>query len=181
MIYVALLRGINVGGNSQIKMAELKAMFEKLGFTDVKTYINSGNVIFTTAQTNALNLQQEIEKSIEKDFNFSIKVMIRSHDQIELLVKEIPDAWVNDKTMKCDVLFLDKEVDNAKILNQLPHNPELENIKYIKGAVVWRIDRDKVTKSKMYKIVGTPFYKQITARNPNTVRKIYSLMNEINH
>jgi uncharacterized protein (DUF1697 family) len=77
--------------------------------------------------------------------------------------------------MKCDVYFLWPAIDRAKVVDEVPRNPEIEDLRYLPGALVRRIDNDKRTKSPMTKIVGTPIYKQMTARNINTVRKLAAL------
>jgi uncharacterized protein (DUF1697 family) len=162
--YVAFLRAVNVGGRV-IKMAELKACLEK-----------AGNVIFSSDIDDKAMLTEQIEEAIEKAFGMKVSVLVLDFATLEKLVKAIPEEWVNDKQMKCDVMLLWDEVDNMKIIDQMPHNPEIEDIKYVPGAVIWRIDRDKVSKSRMFKLVGTKLHKQMTSRNPNTIRKIYSLM-----
>ena len=176
MTYVALLRGINVGGKSMIEMAKLKLTFERLGFEQVKTFINSGNVVFVADTADYEALPQQIEVAISKDFNLDVKVVLRDLPSIEKLLRAIPDAWVNDQTTKCDVLFLWEGVDRPDILKQFSINSKIEDVRYFPGAVVWRIDRKNQGKSRMTKIVGTDLYKQITIRNPNTVRKLYALM-----
>lgn len=176
MRFVALLRGINVGGHSSIKMADLKLTFKKLGFGEVQTYINSGNVIFNSGTSSKAKLGEQIEAAITQDFDIDTKVLLRSADEIYKLVQQLPDSWVNDKTMKCDVLFLDDSINSPEILKQLPSNPAIEDVRFIDGTVVWRIDRQNVTKSKMFKLVGTKLYKNMTARNPNTVRKLNQLL-----
>ena len=176
--YAALLRSVNVGGNNQIQMAKLKATFERLGFAGVRTFIASGNVIFRSGETDAARLVEKIQAAIESDFGVKIKVALRDLKAMGKLVKAIPPAWVNDKQMRCDVMFLWKEIDSRSVLKELPINPALEDVKYVPGAVLWRIDRDKVTRSRMSRIIGTKLYQQITVRNLNTVRKLYALMLE---
>lgn len=175
---LALLRGINVGGNNKIEMAKLKKTFERLGLANVRTFIASGNVIFGTNETDQTKLTAKIETAIRTDYGINIKVLIRDLESIKRLTKAIPASWVNDKNMKCDVMFLWKEIDDKKVLDKLPYNPVLEDIKYARGAVIWRINRDKVSKSRMFTIVGTKLHQQMTIRNPNTVRKLYALMIE---
>jgi uncharacterized protein (DUF1697 family) len=176
--YVALLRGVNVGGSRKVEMAKLKLAFERVGFADVKTVIASGNVIFRTDDVDPAGLVKRIESAIESDFGMKIKVLLRDLKSMRQLVRSIPSSWVNDKDMKCDVMFLWKEVDSKNVLKQLPLNATLEDVKYVPGAVLWRIDRDKVSKSRMFRIVGTALHQQMTVRNPNTVRKLYELMLE---
>jgi len=176
MKYVALLRGINVGGKTRVEMPRLKQTFEDLGFTDVKTYINSGNVIFASKGKPSAS---KIETAIEKEFGFAVPVVLRSMQQIKALLDSFPTTWVNDATMKCDVMFLWDEIDSPSIMQQIPYKPEIEDVLYVPGAVIWRIDRDKVSRGAVLKIVGTDAYKKMTIRNPNTVRKLYELMNTI--
>jgi uncharacterized protein (DUF1697 family) len=176
MVYLALLRGINVGGNRKVEMAKLKQTFERLGFSDVKTFIASGNVIFAGDKVSETELVKKIEAAIEKDFGFKVDTLIRNQDEIERLVQAIPNSWVNNKEIKCDVMFLWPEVDHPKILDQIPTNPEIEDIKYFPGTIIWRIDRSLAGKSKVLKLNSTKLYKQMTIRNPNTVRQIYTLM-----
>ncbi len=177
MVYVALLRGINVGGKNKVEMKRLKQTFERLGLRDVATYINSGNVIFSDDLRKPQDLSGTIEKAIEKDFGFAVEVLIRSKDDLSAIADTLPDTWVNDQTMKCDVMFLWEEVASPKVLNGLSIKPEIEDVKYTSGAIIWRVDKKNVTKSGMMKLVGTQLYKKMTIRNCNTVRKLLSLMN----
>jgi uncharacterized protein (DUF1697 family) len=176
MVYAVLLRGINVGGNRTVSMAELKLVLEKLGLQNVKTLINSGNVIFSTDNPELLT---GIEPAIEKAFAMPTAVFIRNLNEMQVLVGSIATAWVNDQTMKCDVLILDSSIDKLDILDQLPIKPEIEDVVYQPGAVVWRVDRANATKSRLSKIVGTKIYQHITIRNVNTIRKIYEQMRTI--
>lgn len=176
MTYVALLRGINVGGNNKIEMAKLRLTFERLGFENVKTFIASGNVVFRTSTANEIALAETIETAIEKDFRFHVDVLLRDLPNIEKLVKALPDDWAETKETRCYAMFLWQEVDNPKVLEQMPFNPDIEDMKYIPGVVVWHIKRANITKSRVLKIIGTPFYKRLTMRNTNTVRKLYDLM-----
>jgi len=176
MTYVALLRGINVGGNRKVEMAKLKLTFEGLGFEKVKTFIASGNVVFRTSAADKVALAKSIETAVEKDFGFHVDVLLRDLPNIEKLVKALPDDWAETKETRCYAMFLWDEVDHPNVLEQLPFNPDIEDMKYLPGVVVWHIKRTNITKSRVLKIIGTPFYKQLTMRNTNTVRKLYDLM-----
>lgn len=179
MIYVALLRGINVGGNSKISMKELAQTFSGLGFQHIKTYINSGNIIFSDTSHTPSKLVSMLEAAIKKDFGMDIKVVIRDLKAISTITKKLPITWLNNSTMKTDVMFLWEEIDSPKVLNELPTKPEIDEVKYVPGAILWRVDRENVTKSGMLKIIGTKLYKQLTIRNCNTVRKLHALMQEV--
>jgi uncharacterized protein (DUF1697 family) len=176
MRYVALLRGINVGGNHIVAMSELKTVFEAAGMTDVRTYINSGNVIFSSRSLEQRKLTGRLQKAIAAHFGFEIPVLVLDIEKLRSILSTLPDTWVNDKTMRCDVLFLWPEVDNPGVLKGLKIRPELEDVVYTPGAIIWRIDRVNATKSGLVKIIGTPLYRQLTGRNCNTARKLLQLM-----
>ena len=178
MLYVALLRGINVGGSSKVDMKELTAVFEASGMTDVKTYINSGNVVFSTTIRARTRVVQLLEEAIAKRLGFEVKVLLRSLAEMRALVKAIPGDWTNDDRTRCDVLFLWKAVDRPSVVKQLPVDPELVDVRYAKGAVICRADRTAATRSGLSKLVGKPLYKQITIRNCNTTRRLLELMEE---
>lgn len=176
--YVALLRGINVGGNSKVEMPRLKQVFEALGCKNVSTYINSGNVIFQDKQTPS-KLVPQIETAIAKEFGLNVRVVLRDLANIRTLCKEIPAGWTNDKEQKTDVLFLWDEIDNADITEKILVNPKIENALYIDGALVWNIGRENVTKGNGVKLIKTNLYQHMTARNINTVRKLQELMTSL--
>lgn len=177
-MYVALLRGINVGGKNAVSMATLKTSLEAKGFKNVSTYINSGNVFFESPVVDQTKLARSIEKILEQQFKLYIPVVVRSHSQIMALNKAVPDSWTNDTINKTDVLFLWDAVDTPQVTSRLKVRPEIEECRYIKGALVWRVDRSAITRSGLLKIMGTDFYKQVTLRNINTVRKLAHLMSE---
>ncbi|ABR47633.1 protein of unknown function DUF1697 [Alkaliphilus metalliredigens QYMF] len=176
MIYVALLRGINVGGKNKIDMKLLKETFVRIGMESVVTYINSGNVIFTDIEHIKEEIVAIIEKAIFENFQFHIKVLIRSIDDFHYMMRILPESWKNNEDMKCDVLFLWEEIDNEEVLNKLVIKPKIDTVMYIPGAVLWSVDKRNVTKSGLMKLVSTALYKRMTVRNVNTTRKVYAIM-----
>jgi len=100
MTYVAFLRGVNVGGNSIVSMATIKQVLVDLGLSEVRTYINSGNVIFSTRASDAKKLGARIEKALEQGAGMPIKVLVMDHKSLRKLVAAIPRNWVDDKTMR---------------------------------------------------------------------------------
>ena len=177
MVYVALLRGINVGGNNKVEMPRLKKLFEDLGFSEVKTYINSGNVIFTGLEADTTKLSAAIEEAIESEFGFSVKVVVVAREVMDHIANRVPADWVNDgKTQKCDVLFLWPDIDSPEVLQKLTLKPDIDEAQYFPSAVVWRVMRENINKSGMRNIFGTEVYKKSTARNINTVRKLSAMM-----
>ncbi len=170
--YVALLRGINVGGNKKVEMPKLKKTFESLGFSNVSTYINTGNVIF---ETDKKDLNTLIEKALLKTFGFEIRIVIRDAKNIQSLCKALPSQFTNDTEQKTDILFLWDEYDSKKSINLIT-TTNVDTLKYIDGAMVWNVKRYDLKKSGMQKFIGTVIYKNMTARNVNTVRKLGELI-----
>jgi uncharacterized protein (DUF1697 family) len=176
MKYIALLRGINVGGNNKVEMKRLKILFETLGFTGVATYINSGNVVFEGGEKPTIELEKLIENGIETEFGFGVRTIVKTARQMEIICQKIPVDWTNDTEQKTDVLFLWPEVDSLNVIQEIVQNPEVDALIYIEGAVIWHIDRADYRLSKMDKFIGTKIYKNMTARNVNTVRKLHNLL-----
>ena len=175
MNYVSFLRAINVGGNSIVSMAALKDTDESLGFADVRTYINSGNLFFASAESDTKKLTAKIEKALEESTGLPIKVVVLTHAALQKIVDAIPSDWVDDSAMRCYVMLLWTEVDDRKILTELPMAPGVDEVKYTPGAVIWRVDRKNIRKSKMNRIIGTPVYKKMSMRSANTMRKLSEL------
>lgn len=171
MKYVALLRGINIGGRNKVDMGLLAQALEQDGFEEVSTYINSGN-IFVTSSASPTEIVSRVERVIQQEFDLQIKVLMRDNDAINELMKQIPDSYQNNSDMKCDIMFLWEDFDNANVLGGLKVNT-VDEVTYSKGAIIWRVDREHLGKSGMNKLIGTKLYKHMTVRNVNTVRKIW--------
>ncbi len=176
--YVALLRGINVGGNNKVEMKKLRTVFEALGFSDVATYINSGNVIFSSPRKDAENFVLEIEKALKKSFGFAVRTIVRDEKNIRAIEKAVPKNWSNDAKQRTEVMFLWDKYAKKSTLKLITVNQDIDTLLYAGGALIWHIaDREQYTKSGLRKFIGTEVYKHMTARNVNTVRKLISLMN----
>ena len=175
MTCVAFLRGVNVGGKGIVSTAAIKEALVGIVLSDVRTYINSGNVIFSARASGAARLTSRIEAALEQHTGMAISVLVMDHKALKKIVGAIPRNWVDDKTMRTYVLLLWKELDDRNILDRLPAKPGVDELKYTPGAVIWRVDRVNVTKSQMNRLVGTPLYKKITIRSANTMRKLNEL------
>ena len=175
MKYVAFLRGINVGGKNKIKMETLRGVFAALGFTNIKTYINSGNVIFETAKADDKKLAEKLETAIETEFSLKIKVMVRTIAEIEEVVKNNPfdGQFENDKDLH--VLFLDKKLAEEKRELLLSNNNENEQFA-ARNREIFCLLRVSVLDSLLGKdYIGKKLKTPATARNWRTVRKIAEL------
>lgn len=174
-VQVALLRGINVGGKNKVEMPRLRAAFEAAGMQQVSTYINTGNVIFAAADWPDTRI---LERAITEEFGLEIPVLLRSHSAMRRVTQAVPEEWTNDDRMKCDVMFLWEDVDRAEVLDGLDLREDIDDVRYIPGGLLWRVDRPNLTRSRITKMVGTKLYRSMTVRNVNTVRKLTALMDD---
>jgi len=173
--YVALLRGINVGGNNKVEMSKLKKIFEQVGCEDVVTYLNTGNVIFKPSLDSS-NLQSKLETAIEAEFGLSIKVLLKSYAEFARVINALPAGWANNKEVKSDVLFLWDEINSPDIMQQLTLREGIDSGLYVDGALLWSVERTNAAKSALVKLPGTKLYKKMTVRNVNTTHKIWELL-----
>ena len=177
MVYVALLRGINVGGKNKVPMAELRKCFEDLEFSNVSTYIASGNVIFETDMP-ADKAAEKIERILPRKFKLDsklIKVLVLSHGQMENIVNKAPKGYGQEPDKyRYDTMFLIGK-PSSEVIKQVTLHPEVDKAWPGDGVIYYRRLSAKLTKSRINKIVGTPIYQFMTIRNWNTVRKLAEL------
>ena len=178
-VFVALLRGVNVGGNNMISMSSLKQSFETLGFSDVATYINSGNIIFKSKETDARKLEVKIEKMLAKEYQLGSKVVLRSLSEMEKLVQSLPRNWTGEGGWRYNVIFLRHTIDSKKILAELEVKKDIEEVVYCPGALLWSAQVSEMTRTNMIKLSSRKMYQDMTIRNLNTTRKLYELMKKL--
>ena len=178
-VFVALLRGVNVGGNNMISMKSLANGFEALGFTNVSTYINSGNIIFATKETDPRKLERKIEQMLLKDFQLDSKVVVRSLSEMAQLVASLPQSWNTDRDWKYNVMFLRHTIDSEEILAELPVNSDIEEILYRPGTLLWSAQASEASRSQMVKLSSRKIFREMTVRNLNTTRKLHELMKKV--
>jgi uncharacterized protein (DUF1697 family) len=169
--YIALLRGINVGGKNKVPMKVLQDLCKKAGLEDVETILNTGNILFYSTGTRE-ECRQQITQGIEKDLGLNIPVIILKKPEWLRISSGIPEDWTNDKVQKADVWFLWSEYDGPETLKLLPLQEGIDQVFYLPGAILWSVSRVNQGKSQTNKVVGTKLYKNVTIRNVNTVRKI---------
>lgn len=175
--YVALLRGINVGGSNVIPMSALVRSFERMGLDSVKTYIASGNVLFRTGACEPRALEARIERALSKAHGYDARVVLRSHAEMARHVADLPRAWKRpDPKMRYNVLFLRHEIDSESIVEGLAHKPDVEQVWYRPGVLYWSAHTSDLARTSMVKLSSKAIYKHVTVRNLNTTRKILELM-----
>jgi len=174
--YVAFLRGINVGGNSLISMEELKRAFASLGFSQVKTVLASGNVLFETTDGGADALTQRIEEAIQSTFGLQIAVMLRSAKEIQGLVKAKPFKEIKG-SKRLHVTFLAETQTSASTISKRLSDSDFEIVRISDREVCSAVEvsAERGT-SDLMKVLEKEFGKKITTRTWNTVERIAKLL-----
>jgi len=178
-IFVALLRGVNVGGNNMISMKSLKESFERLRFTQVSTYINSGNIIFTTKETDPRKLEKRIEQMLSKEYKLESKVVVRSYSELAKLVKSLPKSWDGNSSRRFNVMFLRHSIDSEKILEDIATTSDIEEVLYRPGTLLWSAEVSEINRTQMVKLASRKLYQEMTVRNLNTTKKLHELMKKL--
>ncbi|AZO75143.1 MAG: DUF1697 domain-containing protein [Mesorhizobium sp.] len=167
-VFVALFSGINVGGNRIVKMAELRSFFEDLGFSDVATYVQSGNIVFRAKKGDAASLTREIEAAFEKKWGFHSRIMVRDAGWFERLVKDNPYPEVGGEPTKLHAYALEREptADETKRLAEKCTGPERFEIK---GDVLYLHAPEGLGKSVFANLIPRTLKVPGTARNWRSV------------
>jgi uncharacterized protein (DUF1697 family) len=174
--YIALLRGINVGGKNIIKMANLKVCFEEMGFTNVVTYIQSGNVLFDSEETNQLKLTQQIEKGLSEGFNYNSKIVLLSQQELIQLIKIVPIGFgVNPDEYRYDVIFIKPPLTSEEALSKIKTKEGVDFVTAGDGVIYFSRLSSLSSQSQMTKMIGTAIYKEMTILNWNTTTKLCGL------
>lgn len=176
MKYAALLRGINVGGNHIVKMDTLTEVFEATGFTHVKTYIQSGNVIFSCAESNSNKVTKWIETALAKRLGFSVKVMLRNHTQLKKIIAEVPADWLTEADVRRYIAFLTPGLQAEEVASQIDTAQGIDTITFAEGVIYMSTTLEGLTKSKLSKLIGKKIYKEMTMRNFVTSKRLLELM-----
>jgi uncharacterized protein (DUF1697 family) len=177
--FLALLRGINVGGNNIIKMTDLKSCFEEMGFTSVLTYIQSGNVIFTTEGSVSRLLTKRIESVLSERFSYDSKIVLVPEEKLESVVSDAPPGFgVQPDKYRYDVVFLMDGVSPSDILGLLNPRDGVDDAWSGEQILYFRRLSSKASQSRLTRLAGLSVYKSVSIRNWNTTVKLLSLMKE---
>ena len=176
--YVALLRGINVGGKNLIPMPALKTAFEEAGFRDVRTYIQSGNVVFAAPSSPQAELMGRIERMLRTSFDhYDASVVLRSRSQMRAIVERRPDRFGSEPT-KCryDVLFLKAPLTAKTVIGTVPTKEGVDRIWPGNGVVYFSRLTARAVQSRLSRVVSMAIYQRMTIRNWNTTTKLLELL-----
>lgn len=178
---VVLLRGINVGGKNKIPMSELKRCLEDLGFSNVSTYIASGNVILKSDKS-AKEVKAQIEKILPENFkldNELIKVLVLTRDQFQAVIDNKPKGFGEQpEKYHSDAIFL-MGIDSAQAMPVFDPREGVDKVWPGDGVIYSQRLSSQRTKSRLSKIMGTPVYKSMTIRSWNTTTKLLKILEEM--
>jgi uncharacterized protein (DUF1697 family) len=178
-VYLALLRGINVGGKNKVPMAQLKACFEELGCENVRTYIASGNVMFESRMSPAA-LTEELQEVLPAKFKLDselIRILVLSRDQLQKVIDQAPKGFGTEPgKYHSDAIFL-MGIPSDEAIKIF--NPREGVDRVWQGDVAIYSERLSAqrTRSRLSKIMSSPLYKQMTTRSWATTARLFELMN----
>lgn len=178
--YLALLRGINVGGKNIISKEDLCQLFIDLGFENVRTYIQSGNILFRSNKKNSKKLAKSIEDALSERFSYSVRAVVISYDKYKTIVESAPDSWGKDNQQNHNALFLLGDATPSQVSSELPSEKfGIEVVSLGEDAIFWSVSKENITKTSYMKLAKLQVYQRVTIRNHNTVFKLLQLFDEI--
>jgi uncharacterized protein (DUF1697 family) len=175
--YVALLRGVNVGGKNLIKMFALKACFEAHGLRSVATYIQSGNVLFESADSSAPELTRRIEGALAETFDCRSSVVLLTRQQLRRIVERAPESFgAQSARYRYDVLFLKPPLSAPSAIKSVPTRAGVDRAHAGPGVLYFSRLISKASRSRLGRIVSLPIYQHMTIRNWNTTTRLLQMM-----
>ena len=177
--FLALLRGINVGGQNVIAKAELIRCFEDLGFTSVRTYIQSGNVLFRSGETSVAALTRAVEQRLSERLGRAVRAVVLPRARYRAAVRSAPDGWGRDDDRKHNAMFTLRGVTPRLAVAQLPAlKPDIESVATGPGVIFWSLSKAHQTRTAWMKLAADPIYQRVTIRNHRTVLRLLELLED---
>lgn len=176
--YIALLRGINISGKNKIAMSQLKEGFVEIGYVEVFTYLNSGNVIFTSDVDNTNTLMSAINSMIKNKFELDIPVFVILQKELEEILRNAPDWWGDkNKGIYDDLIFLFPTLSYDEFYSKVGSlKEEYEKAYNYRNTVFWSFSRKDYQKTNWWReTASSEISDKITIRTANTVRKIVGM------
>jgi uncharacterized protein (DUF1697 family) len=173
--YLALLRGINVGGKSLLKMADLRAAFEEMEFGEVETYIQSGNVLFRAPRQKREQLATRIESDLSRRFGRELRVVLLTEAQLRAVVAGAPRGFGSESHL-CDVIFLRKPLTVSRALRLVELRDGVDSVWEGKGVLYFSRLASRASGSRLSRFVALPEYQNVTVRSWSTTRKLLELV-----
>ncbi len=173
--YLCLLRGINVGGQNLVKMTDLRAAFESIGFADVATYIASGNVLFRAPRQRREDLAARIESELTRRFGVELKIVLLTQAHLKAVVEGAPRGFGGDSHL-CDVVFVRKPLTVKRAFGVVETREGVDRAWPGRGVLYFARLAARATSSRFSKVVSLPEYKNMTIRSWSTTTKLMALM-----
>jgi uncharacterized protein (DUF1697 family) len=175
--YLALLRGINVGGKNLVKMADLRAAFDEMGFADVATYIQSGNVLFRAPRQKRHDLADRVETKLSRRFGSQLKVVLLTEAQLRAVVAAAPRGFGADSHL-CDVVFLRRPLTSKKAFGVIETKDGVDRAWAGKGVIYFSRLASRASSSRLSRVVAMPEYQNMTIRSWSTTTKLLARMDD---
>jgi uncharacterized protein (DUF1697 family) len=174
--FIALLRGINVGGKNLIAMSDLAACFREAGHRDVRTYIQSGNVLFSTDDATGPQLEDAVERMLEQRFGVPILVVVRSRDELAATIAAAP-ADHGSEELRSDVFFLKQPLTAEAAYAQLPDLRQgVDAVALGPGALYFSRVAAQASRTRITRLMSMPLYRQMTVRNWRTTTRLLQML-----
>lgn len=175
--YLALLRGVNVGGKALLKMTDLTAVLTAAGFERVTTYIQSGNVVFMTNETTKKMIADHLQATIKQAFNLDVAVALFTAEEWQAIIAAAPDWWGQDTDWKHNLLVLTEATPMLEVTRAVGElKPAIEHMQAGDGVLYQSMSRALLGRTTTGKLASSPVYKKMTIRNYNTVTKLLQLL-----
>lgn len=176
--FVALLRGINVGGKNLISMADLRGELERAGYAAVETYIQSGNVLFETDAPRS-GLEASIESLLAERLGCPVLVVVRSHRQLAEVVARSPGGFGAERGVRlADVVFLKAPLSPAQAMRAVSLREGVDRAWTGPGVLYFDRLAERKAQSRLSRLVGTTPYQRMTIRNWATTTRLLALLDE---
>ena len=176
--YIAFLRGVNISGRNRVTMTELKKSIERLGYEEVKTYLNSGNVIFSSDENDIGSITKQIVMTIKSQFDLDIPVFVIAKEELEDILHNAPDWWGNaDKEIYDNLIFIMPPVIFTDVFNEIGEpKKELEKIQDYKEVIFWSFSRKNYQKTNWWsKTASASISNKLTIRTASTIWKVVGM------
>ena len=178
-VYIALLRGVNVGGNNTVSMPQLKETFQEAGFTDVQTYINSGNVLFLS-NSNSQDVQAVCESLVFNRFGLQTSVAVITAAELADALAHAPKWWGMPNGCKHNAIFVIAPASASEVCAEVGEiKPAYENVAYYGKLIFWSAPMETFSRTRWSKVSKSKTYQSITIRNSNTAFKLMQLAEKL--
>ncbi|APV45366.1 hypothetical protein Dform_02057 [Dehalogenimonas formicexedens] len=177
MVYVALLRGVNVGGKGLVSMTDLKAELNGLGFREVRTYIQSGNILFET-NDDVATVRHKLEDLLKAKFKIDTLVIVKTREQLKQVAQNAPEAWHSRDDLRRYVAFISEPLDPGDVLPEVELKEGIDSVKEGPGVLYFSILLSGRTRSRLNRLMSKPVYRSISFRDFTTVQKLAEMIEQ---